>query len=361
MVKQLLRLICKRKVMPSNLIYFVTNKCNCKCKHCFFWKEINKQEKELGLEEVQQVSKTIGTLLYLNITGGEPFLRKDLPEIVEAFYKNAKTKAVVIPTNGTLTKATVDMVTKMVQNCKGLNLVIYVSIDDIGEKHDKIRGFKGAFDKAAVTLKELKKIRNVSVGTLSTFSSLNQDRAKEIYYYIRDELKPEIAYFNVIRGDAKDASVKNIDINKYKELCDLIEKDMVSGKLSGYRSQWFWPLSLALNLETHKTVLKTLTEKKYNLPCYAGSLSAVMYSNGDIMPCELLNLKIGNVRDYGYDFKKLWNSENAEKIRTTIKHTRCFCTHECFMNINLLFNPKRIPSLLYKSFKLICDRLRLRA
>jgi len=72
-----------------------------------------------------------------------------------------------------------------------------------------------------------------------------------------------------------------------------------------------------------------------------------MFANGDIYPCELLiDRKLGNVRDNGYDFKKIWYGKKADEARRFIRDTKCFCTYECFLTVNILFNPRMMPKVL---------------
>lgn len=83
--------------------------------------------------------------------------------------------------------------------------------------------------------------------------------------------------------------------------------------------------------------------------CYAGKLSVVMKENGDIYACEdFLNTRIGNIREWNYDFKKALTSLQAEKIRRNIAKSKCFCTYECALTANILFNPKYYPKMLKK-------------
>src|SRR5207247_2224206 len=85
---------------------------------------------------------------------------------------------------------------------------------------------------------------------------------------------------------------------------------------------------------------------KYQTPCYAGNLGACLFANGDTYPCELLtDRKLGNVRDVDYDFKKIWFSPEADAARSFIRDSKCFCTYECFLTINILFNPRMLLSV----------------
>ena len=71
--------------LPVNLIFFVTSKCNLLCRHCFYWEELNLPKNELSLDEIEKVARSLPNLLSLSLTGGEPYLRPDLPDIAAAF------------------------------------------------------------------------------------------------------------------------------------------------------------------------------------------------------------------------------------------------------------------------------------
>src|SRR3989344_2872711 len=90
------------KKEPISLIHFVTNKCNARCKHCFIdFDHPDIFKGELNLEEIDRLTRSLGkSILNVNLTGGEPFLRKDFFEIVEMYFKNAKINSVYITTNG---------------------------------------------------------------------------------------------------------------------------------------------------------------------------------------------------------------------------------------------------------------------
>ena len=87
---------------------------------------------------------------------------------------------------------------------------------------------------------------------------------------------------------------------------------------------------------------------KYQSPCFSGNLSGVMYPEGQVYPCEILDSShmIGNIRDYNLNFKKLWFSRKAKEEVNFIRKTKCFCTHECFNQVNILFNPKYYPKVI---------------
>ena len=122
---------------------------------------------------------------------------------------------------------------------------------------------------------------------------------------------------------------------------------MKSGALTGYDTFPFADIINAKRIVRHRLIAEIAKTNTYQIPCYAGSLGACMFANGDIYPCELLiDRKLGNVRESDYDFKKIWFSKKADEARKFIKETKCFCTYECFLTVNILFNPRMMPKIL---------------
>jgi len=114
--------------------------------------------------------------------------------------------------------------------------------------------------------------------------------------------------------------------------------------LSGYYKMPFSDVLNAKRIVRPRIIAKTFRENRYQIPCYGGTLGAAMFSKGQVLPCELRwHDVIGNVRDVDYDFMKLWNSPKAEALRRDIRCNKCFCTYECFLTINILFNPLVLP------------------
>jgi radical SAM protein with 4Fe4S-binding SPASM domain len=99
----------------------------------------------------------------------------------------------------------------------------------------------------------------------------------------------------------------------------------------------------AKNLYSRKLIGRVVRENRQLIPCYAGSLAGVMLANGDVYPCELLEEPMGNVREHEYRIDRLWTSERAAQVRKAVDG--CFCTHECFISVNCLFNPRILAKL----------------
>lgn len=134
-----------------------------------------------------------------------------------------------------------------------------------------------------------------------------------------------------------------------------MEREYKSGSLGGYDHFPFADFINAKRIVRHNMIAKIARENEYRIPCYAGNLGGALFANGDVYPCELLiDRKLGNVRESGYDFRKIWFGEKAEQSRRFIRESKCFCTYECFLTINILFNPRMMPAVLkeWSSLKL---------
>jgi radical SAM protein with 4Fe4S-binding SPASM domain len=344
-------LFLKDCASPIYLIFFVTERCNAKCKHCFVNVPNNKRIKEeLTLQESQKISNNMGRLLYLLPTGGEPFLREDLPDIINIFYKNNQLRNVGIPTNGSLTERVVASVNRTLSLCGDLRLGVDISIDALHDAHDQIRGFPGLFEKAIATYWRLKELERQNhrfrVCVEVTVSSFNQESLSEIYSYFLNTLRVDNLFVRLVRGNPRDPSAKEVDIEKFASFAKKLEEDLRDGVFYGHSA---YPLSefiTARDMIGRRLTIKIVEKGEFQIPCYAGKLTGVIRTNGDVYPCELLNEHIGNLRQHNYDLRELWQSERAERIRKQIRQTRCFCTHECFITNNILFNLRMLPKVL---------------
>ena len=340
-------LIKKKNILPIHLILEVTSACNAKCVTCFNWQKTDyKTEKRLSLGQLEKISKSLDSLLWFSLTGGEPFLREDLIGLITIFIKNNKPEHITIPTNCLLPDKIVSACEKILKIYKK-NFVITLSLDGVGELHDKIRGVKGNFGKLLETHQKLKELQkrhpNLHIGINTVIMNLNQDHIQEIYTYVKNNLKVESHTFEIIRGCSRDSKIKAPSIEFYKKNKERFKKIM-----KGYSYYRFSPVAKflkAAKLYYHDLSYDTLLSKKQIIPCFAGILSAVIDVEGNVYPCELYK-KFGNLRDYDFDFRKLWFSENADKIRKEIKDKACYCTHSCFQFVNILFNPKLYLKLL---------------
>lgn len=345
LIKYLPRLLSKKDSMPLYITYFVTNRCNLFCEHCFYSASLNRRTEELTLPEIEKMTAGMGHFPVLLYSGGEPFMRKDLVEVTEAFYRNCRIQYLSIPTNGSFLGPTEKMVARMCEICPDLTIVINFSVDGLEEEHNRIRGSNKAFGNAMRTFDAVQKLkgdhRNLHTGFVTTFTRSNQDNIDGVYEYLKS-LRPDNVSINLIRGQPKNPVVGEIDILKFKAITARLEHDLHSGELPGYDE-----FTAAMGRRKYEMVIRTFEDDRFQSVCYASRIAGVIYPEGDVYPCELLDedKKIGNIRDFNLDFRKLWLSERNRQIADWIEKTRCYCTHECNVHCNTAFNARHFAGI----------------
>lgn len=342
--------------MPEYVTFFVTNKCNAGCGHCFYWKELNSKLDELNLDEIHKISKTMGDFLFLILTGGEPFLRDDLDEIAQIFYKNNGVRKMNIITNGSLPDKISDIVKKIITKCPDFYITLFVSIDGIGADHDKMRGVDGLYKNALKTIGRIKDIQvahpKLSLGVTLVYTSFNENTITDIYNHIKANIKPDTINCAFVRGDTRNKMAITRNIDNFVKLQKMIENDLIQSRLKGVSDPIIGDLVAACKFESIYQLIKIVKEERYLLPCYAGRINVVIYPNGDVFPCELRDDKMGNIRESNYDFKKVWFSKKSDWVREKIKKIKCYCTHECNLLPNVLYNPKFSLKIIRKYLRL---------
>jgi len=339
------------KKRPIHLTLFVTKRCNSFCPFCFYRYTSEEDRTELSFEEIERISNSIGPLLWLAFSGGEIFLRDDIVEISKIFYKTNKPSIMLFSTNGLLPERIKEKTEGILKSCTKSIVVVKLSLDGIGSEHDSFRGVQGAFDKIMKTYLLLnetaQKYRNLELGINTVFYSENQNRMEDIIKFVRtlDGIKTHT--ISLIRGDIP-GEFKKVDIKKYQYYTNMLKDSL---RTYGFRGA---KLKAAQDILQHNLIYEISIRKRPLLPCYAGRLSLVITETGDIYPCENFSKKmlLGNLREEGYNLKKIINSPRAHEIISFIKKG-CYCTHECYLMMSILFNPLSYPALLKEYLKLL--------
>ncbi len=342
------RIFRKKGADPHYIILFITDVCNAHCGHCLLgW--VKPATNELTVDEYEKISKSMGDILFLLPTGGEPFLREDISEIVRIFCRNNNVRNVGIPTNGSLTTKVIEQVRTMLEENPGVDFAIDVSIDALGEEHDKLRSIPGLFEKCIWTFRELQKLEkeypsfNANIAT--TLSGFNQDSVLNTYRTLRDDYGVKCVNNLIARRGARAAHATDVNGERYLEWVAELREDTETDRDSGYR---FYPGADVVNAMKNirqDVITETVKTNRYQLPCYAANLSGIIYAGGDVYPCEILEEPLGNLRDVDYDFRKIWFSERTEEVRKMIRDTKCYCTFENFLTNSVLFTPSMLPKV----------------
>jgi MoaA/NifB/PqqE/SkfB family radical SAM enzyme len=327
---------------PLYVVFFVTEQCTARCAHCLLG-QWDSTAQDLTLDEIERWARRMPDFYFLLPTGGEPFLRQDLPDIVRLFARHCNVRTVGIPTNGSLTGAAYAAVERMISENPDMQLAVDVSLDGPADVHDRIRALPGLFEKAVATYKQLdaiaQKNSNFLVNAAVTLSAQNQATALDFMDYLIDDLGVKNINHLLVRGDPRDPDAKRINLENYKAFNRKLAHAMRTGRLCGYRGFDVAHGVNAVKLVRQDVIARTVQTGRAQMRCRAGRLGAVVRAAGDVFPCELRHEKIGSLREADFDFRSIWHSERARDEVRRIHKEKCHCTYECFMTLNVLYDP----------------------
>src|SRR5215831_8031577 len=352
MIKRYSRIVTGRSFSPVVLNMLVTSVCDMRCVHCFFTDELDDKPRkalQMKTENFVRVSETLGgNLAVLIIAGGEPFTRKDLPEVARAFYKNNRLESIYLMSNGQIQQRILPDVQRILQECPDLNVTVALGIDGLKEDHERIRQKAGSWDIAIDTARKLQAIKKeyprLDVQTCTCFMNSNQDRIFDWYEFLKFDLQPDKVNINYIRPPSARPEELNIDKSRYEELSRRIAEDSRHALIKNTYSGNAGFFKAALDIYMHQLIAKTAFEGRPQLQCFAGTAGAVIYDEGTLSSCEIL-APVGNLRDYDWNFSKLWYSPAMDGRRESVSNG-CFCTHEsnCYYP-SLAFNPGHLVEI----------------
>ena len=283
----------------------VTYRCNARCNMCNRYKAPSRPEEEITLETIRKLPR----MYFTNITGGEPFLREDLKEIVRELYK--KSDRIVISTNGYFTERIIDL-------CKEFPQVgIRISIEGLEETNNAIRGLEDGFNRGYTTLQTLVKMGMQDVGFGMTLQDRNAADLVPLYR-LAEQMHMEFATA-VVHNSFYFVESNNI-ISDRPAVAQNLEK-LVNALLdSNSPKKWFRAYF------NHGLIQYTYGQKRL-LPCHMGLDAFFIDPYGDVMPCNGTAEKeiMGNLNRQDWD--TLWNSAKAEEIREKV----CACRRNCWM------------------------------
>ena len=343
------RLLGFKPSLPISLTISVTNQCNSRCKTCSIWRRYSDHQ-ELSAQEfkTEEFEKTFqnfgGKVFWATISGGEPFLRRDLSQIFEALCEHCHPAVVNIPSNGLLPSTIESQVRKMLEKSFDTNLTLNLSLDGVGEKHEKIRGVPGNFEKVLDTYERVRNLKeefpHFQVGIHTVISKQNINDAVDVYEFAKslgpDSYITEVAEHRTELFNLEDDITPDAD--SYAKFADELSKHIRTDYLHSKKN--VSKLTQCFRLEYYRVAAQVLRENRQVIPCYAGYASCQITPFGDIWPCCILGYDkpMGNLREADYEFKKIWHSKKADEIRKYIRGKNCACPLANAHYTNILCN-----------------------
>lgn len=340
-------LLWKRR--PLHLTLFVTRRCDARCPFCFSRAREGAARPELSLHEIEQLAPTVGPLLWLSFSGGEPTLREDLPQIARAFERHCRPSFVLLSTNGLDPERTVRTVEGLLAAAPRSALAVKLSLDGPPALHDRLRGVSGAH---ALVLESLARLGGIAareprleVGVNTVICAANQETIAEVFAEVGGLPGVNTHTLSLVRGVLPDPALGPVDPARYLEAAERIAGGLRAGTQPRYRFRGA-RLKAAQDVLQRRFIAETLRRHGRVVPCHAGRLNLVLDETGGLFPCEDFSLAMGNVREHGLDVRATARSPRGRAVLASIARGECWCTHECFMMTNILFDLRHWPALL---------------
>jgi MoaA/NifB/PqqE/SkfB family radical SAM enzyme len=291
---------------------------------------------DLTLDEIVDLSRSLGRIENLNLSGGEPFLRPEFSEICRQFIRHNGVRQIYVPTNGTFLERTIRHVGEILKE-KDLDLfVVEHSLDGMAEFHDRFRGQRGGFAKSIQTYDALSELQKsdprLRIHAISTATNVNMDEIRRLTTYLFERC-PQMDHHNLamIRGDRKNPALQSPELAAYQELYRYVERLWSSRERTRYGATVEPLLQWAKG--------RTVAKRTQVVGCRAGVLSGVVYANGDVSVCEN-HEPIGNLRKQS--FPEIWHSARARGLRQSIRRKECYCTNEVFLWPSIVYQPMQL-------------------
>ena len=320
------------------LIFSVTNHCNHACKMCYYHQTLAETMREMSLEEIERVSRSLGSIDRLWLSGGEPLLRKDLVEICRIFHRNNHLKRIFLPSNGSLPDRMAETIEALTDLTPTVDVSVMFSLEGLQETHDRIHARPGAFDSVVASVRALQRLRlrrlrarkplfGVSMNTVLT--DANAEEVPRLMDWVAENLWVDLHTFTPVRGQALDPEHGFIDPETFAALVEGARPHFIRYLSRDFGHGDAPEVALAALEARYRTWETVMRGGPLPLPCSAGEGIGVLEPNGDVRVCELKPV-VGNVRAVDHDFGAVWESGPAREVKETV--AGCACTHGCFLS-----------------------------
>lgn len=324
------------KMMPLSIVISVSFRCNSRCATCDVWRKPND---DLTIDEWRRVFHSIGHApYYITFTGGEPFMRRDLVDLVRVAWEECRPTILTIPTNGLLPKIVPQRVREILDAAPTAQLGINLSLDQLGEKHDRIRGVPGNWEKALQTWQGLKEINhpNLRLSVHTVVSKFNVQEIPAIYEGL--QVLAADSYITEVAEERVELDTVGWEItpsaDEYAPVADFLVEKTKDRHFKGLAA-----VTQAFRGQYYRLTERILREQRQVIPCHAGWASCQIAPNGDLWGCCVRAESVGNLREVDYDFKKAWFSEAADRLRGSVYRGECACPMANASYTNMLLHP----------------------
>jgi MoaA/NifB/PqqE/SkfB family radical SAM enzyme len=291
---------------PLGCVAAVTYRCNARCEICDIWRREANPSRELRPEDYRWLPASLRSI---NVSGGEPFLRGDIADIVGVMRAACPGARIVISTNGLMP----DRIAAEVARMDGV--AVRISVDAIGAQHDRIRGVEGAFDLAVETARRLKHQGVGDVGLAATSTGENageltkvRDLAREMgIEFIASAVHSSPFFF----GAHEDQRPRSADV--VAEIATIMRDELASHRPHDWAKAYYM-----------RGLVDYVRGKPRRLPCRAGTDFFFLDPFGDVFPCNVRDFRMGHISEGTFEELR---RRSAEAVRNAVDD----CPEQCWM------------------------------
>ena len=341
--KEVLSKIISRSLAKVNLS--ITHACNYRCKTCNIWRKYLEnpelKDQELTLSEYTKLFKQNREIIWLSLTGGEPFLRRDLTDIAISALENIdKLRVVNIATNGSLPRCVEKSLSEILDYRKRpVYISVEVSLDGKESVHNEIRGVKDAYQRALETFRRLRRLKEEAgakffdVKFEYTMSKYNSGMLKETIEELVDEENPIGPHDFIITFAHKSFFYDNLE-------SDVSSKtDMTLKEVSWFLENYPKKNLLDIIARSYLKMSMKYFGENWRPPCVAGEHSCFINPYGDVYPCITMNYRLGNLRSDGFSLRNILRNNKSQIFRRKIRETCVTCWTSCEAYPTIIFKP----------------------
>lgn len=321
-----------QRTLPRYLTYIVTFACNARCVMCDSWQK--PPEQELTLDEVERICRQLPPMDAVRLSGGEPFVRKDFAELAAVIQRELSPKLLHVTTNAFLPQRVISFCEN---RDRSVPLQLLISVDGMADKHNLVRGHKGAWKMANNTLEALAPRRKELNLSLAVNQTIVDREGVEQYRELRDHLAPLKIHNQVVLAYDDSATYNSggeqmvlapeaggynlygdLTPEDVAELFDHLAEDIETYPLAERLAKRYYLRGIRARVEHGKS--------EPNPPCVALNAHLRLFPDGTVPTCQFNSLPAGNLRDQ--DFQSLWFGAQAEQQRDWVKNC-AGCWAEC--------------------------------
>ncbi len=333
----------------NSLFLFVTSRCNSLCRTCFYFDKLNSKD-DLTVAQIERISETAGPFRKLWLSGGEPFLRDELGEIVGMFARRNGVRNVNLPTNGLLPDRMWPALDRMIELCPGTSIDLNFSIDGLQSTHDAIRGVPNGFVKTVSVMAEAARryrgVKRLRRNVLTVITRENYAEVVALAEFLRDSAEIDGQYFEVVRGAAPDPTLKALTRESvaalharlmpfHEHYAERLFRHLAPGVRDA--AKMYYLGNLRFHFDLHESCLES--PDPWPMACTAGETTIVIDHNGRFRACEMRGI-VGDLHDYDFDVRRALDSEAMRNEVGAIPGANCWCTHSCFIQESSKFSAK---------------------